>query len=234
MTNWDEGFWDSSFWDSGTAPPPTRKHAMITLKTSLFRLSRDDQYTKMEAAKNGLKNHATEFPDPDVPIPDVEARLVLAKVKLDLIKKLKDELAAETILCDDALALCRSDYDLNGNYVVKIAKDDKATGNLSGYDVADDPGGAPQPLGQVLNVVATTGDEDGELEVTAKKLAYATGYEWQWAENPAGPWTHGASSGVRSVEIKPLPSLKKIWIRGRGIRGNDHGPWSDPACGMVP
>jgi hypothetical protein len=38
---------------------------------------------------------------------------------------------------------------------------------------------------------------------------------------------------VRTIELKPLPSLKKIRVRGRGIRGNEHGAWSDPACGMV-
>ncbi len=234
MSNWDQGFWDSSFWDSGSAPPSTKKRPMITLKTSLFRLGRDQQYTKMEAGKNGLKNHPAEYPDPEVPIATVETRLALAKAKLDLIKELEDELAAETILADAALALCRGDYDANAIFVVGIAKTDRALGHLSGYDLADEPGGPPQPLGQLLDVRVVTGDEDGELETTGKKLPYAVGYEWQWAENPAGPWNHAAVSGTRAVEIKNLPSLKKIWIRGRGIRGTDHGPWSDPACGLVP
>lgn len=231
MTNWDEGFWDSGHWDSQPAPP-TRKRAMITLKTSILRLSRDEQYTKMETAKNGLKDHPTEYATPKVSVATLETNLAAAKAKLDKIKALEAELEAERGFCDAALQLCRSDYDQNAVYVVSVAQDDKALAALSGYDVAADPG-ASQPLGQLLNVVAATGDEDGELEVSAKKLTGAVSYEWQWAENPAGPWTHGGVSGVRTIELKPLPSLKKIWVRGRGIRGNEHGAWSDPACGMV-
>lgn len=237
MPNWDQGHWDTGTWDSAEAEPaptPTKTKRMITLKTSLLRLGREEQYTKMEAAKDGLKNHPVEYATPTVPIATLETNLGKAKTRLDRIEELEDELDAERILLDAELSACRSDYDRNANYVIGVAKTDKALGNLSGYDLADDPGGAPQPLGQVQNLRVVTGDEDAELEATAKKLPYATGYEWQWAENPNGPWNHGAVSGTRAVELKSLPSLKKIWVRVRGIRGQEHGPWSDPACGMVP
>jgi len=49
-----------------------------------------------------------------------------------------------------------------------------------------------------------------------------------------GSWAHALTTTKSSVTITELASGKKRWLRVRAIGALGAGPWSDPACCMVP
>lgn len=100
------------------------------------------------------------------------------------------------------------------------------------------PGGAP-PVGlpgQVLNLSATTGDFDGQVDVAYDKVAGARSYEIQVTTTPldASSYHHAATSLKSTATVSGLTSGTKYWFRVAAIGSAGQGPWSDPAQKMAP
>ena len=87
------------------------------------------------------------------------------------------------------------------------------------------------------SVTATVGDNDGEIDGAWNRIYGAKSYEVQSSPDPIGDnngWVHAFTATRSSGTLAGLPSGKKRWLRVRAIGAQGPGPWSDPACCMVP
>ena len=130
---------------------------------------------------------------------------------------------------DEALsAHARQTEEVTGGDGAQIA--------LLGYTLA----GTPQPVGPMPkpeSVTATVGDNDGQIDGAWNRVYGAKSYEVQSSPDPIvdnNGWVHALTATRSSVTLSGLPSGKKRWLRVRAIGAQGPGPWSDPACCMVP
>ena len=106
---------------------------------------------------------------------------------------------------------------------------------MAGFDVAAPPQPA-QPMPKVNALALTTGDDDGTGDAVWSSVPGVKSYEVQVSADPptANSWQH-YSTVTRSREaIKTQPSGQKRWMRVRAVNTLGPGPWSDPACAMMP
>jgi hypothetical protein len=93
------------------------------------------------------------------------------------------------------------------------------------------------PLGQVLNLVITAGDNEGTLDAAWDPLKGANSYEVQISVDPVSPtsWQPKLTAGKSTVTITGLTSGARMWVKVRGVGANNSlGVWSDPAVKTVP
>ena len=117
----------------------------------------------------------------------------------------------------------------------EVTGGDEAKITLLGYSVASAPQ-AVGPMAQPENLTATVGDSDEAIDGAWNRVFGAKSYEAQTSADPItdGSWVHALTTTKSSVTITGLPSGKKRWLRVRAIGALGAGPWSDPACCMVP
>jgi len=104
----------------------------------------------------------------------------------------------------------------------------------TGFPIASDKS-SPEPLVQVTNLSAATGDQSGEIDINFDRVKNASGYEYQISADSPDNWTNAGASGKTSkYTFTGLTSGKKYWIRARTIRGEEKGHWSNPVSTTVP
>ena len=206
---------------------------MITLRTSLTSLTAPDQASKMADVKAALTTNAALFPNLPVPLATFSAKLTAIQGNLAAITAKEEELKNLRLVRNTLLADGRLMYSQNGSYVAGVCGDDAAKAALSGYEQAGPPTPAGS-LGQVQNLSVSTGDNAGELDSQHDPVAGATGYESEISPDGNTGWVHISTVGISKETFTGLPPLTYRWIRTRAVKGNEHGPWSDPAKGLVP
>ena len=92
------------------------------------------------------------------------------------------------------------------------------------------------PVGQVLNLVVTAGDNEGSLDVAWDRDRSARSYEVQTSPDPAtaSSWVARLTAPKSSTTLAGLSSGARIWVRVRAVGSDSTGPWSDPAVKTVP
>jgi len=206
---------------------------MVKLRTSLTSLKHEVQIAKMVAVKDGLTAHAATFTSLAVPLAtytDKVAELTANAAAIEANDNLAESLrhTRDTLLAEGRLM-----YEQNATSVAGKAADDAAMAVLSGYELyaAPTPAG---PLGQVLNLSATTGDDVGEADLQHNPVPGAVAYETQTSPNGNTDWAYLTTAGVSKQTVTGQPSMTMRWFRVRAIRGTEHGPWSDPATALIP
>jgi len=126
-------------------------------------------------------------------------------------------------------------YEEFVRYVDNIAKGDASLILLAGMDVALPPG-PPPTMTKVLSHVLDPGGTEGSAKAGWKAVYGARYYDVQISTNPNDPasWTDYESTATVRLTLTGLTSGQKIWTRVRAANTVGHGPWSDPACAMVP
>jgi hypothetical protein len=109
-----------------------------------------------------------------------------------------------------------AEHNLLGGFVVNKADNKPELVPPTGFILAEQAG-PPTPMVQVANLVATTGDNDGEIDLAWDAQRAADGYEIQLAvDAPSGFATKDFTGYSKSMQ-GGLPSLKKVWFRVRAI-----------------
>ena len=196
-------------------------------------LKPEDQASKMTNVKNGLTASAAIFPAPPVTLVTYSAEVKAINDNLDAITAKEEQLKSLRLARPGLLAVGRLSYAKNAAYVESVCGDDPTNAPLSGYELAS----APTPSGalaQVENLSVSTGDNAGELDSQHNPVSGATGYESEISPDGNTGWEHVSTVGISKETFTGLPSLTYRWIRTRAVKGNEHGPWSDPAKGLVP
>lgn len=233
--HYDSGlFWDTPglTWDAPAVAQP--KGPMIRVRKTMRSRAIVDMRSQLQGAYDGM-NGNPNFPNPNPTMPvylgklqQIDAKLTEiteTETLLRTLRQQRDNLFEEAILM----------YSQNGSYVENVSGDNRAMGESSGYEVVVETPQPPAPLKKPTNVVATTGENDGELELRWEDDTTVDAYEVQSSPDPitSASWVHAATTGLSRLTLSGLPSLAKRWARVRAVRGNEYGPWSDPACAVV-
>jgi hypothetical protein len=126
-------------------------------------------------------------------------------------------------------------YDDLVRFVDGIAKGDANLILLAGMDVAAPPGPA-QPMPKILDHRLVAGETEQTLLGSWPSEAGSRYYDVQVSSNPTDPasWVDYDSPVTASIVLEGQPSGQKRWTRVRAVNSVGKGPWSDPACAMVP
>ena len=206
---------------------------MIELRTSLTALKPEDQHSKMNTVRNGIEAHPTLFPNLPVPLATFAAKVDAIQDNFDAITAKEGEIKQLRLDRGTLLAEGRLMYGSNAAHVAGASGNDAGNALLIGYELVGVATPSPA-LGKVLNLSVSTGDNPGELDAQHDPVKGATGYESETSADGNTGWVHASTTGVSKETFTGLPSLTHQWVRTRAIKGSVHGPWSDPAKGLVP
>ena len=91
-------------------------------------------------------------------------------------------------------------------------------------------GGPSKPLEQVVITKVEDGTSPASIYVDWDSEEGAAAYQVEWFMNQAtGTPIGNAAVSESEYEITGLMSRQQYWIHVRAIRGDEFGPWSDPA-----
>jgi len=208
---------------------------MSKIVLSLAKMTREDKIklvNTVEAKAPGV----TGFPTPNPKQVELLAARDLVKVRQ--ITRNTKEAELRSANTDLGAADERFDAALTSHaaQVQEVTNGDESKITLLGYSVA----GVPQSIGPMPkpeNVSASVGDNDGELDVSFNRIYGARSYELQTSPDPITEtsWVHALVTTRSSVTLPGLPRGTVRWVRVRAVgSGSGAGPWSDPACCMVP
>lgn len=122
-------------------------------------------------------------------------------------------------------------------YICNSTTTDRAILETSGFEVYDPGKGSPIDLKQVINLSASEGDNEAEIDLHWDNIQGAQGYALQQTLDPNDPskWVNLPGVGRTSkTTIRNLTSGTRYWFRVCAVRGNDSGGWSDPAMKVAP
>lgn len=167
---------------------------------------------------------------------DFSAKHTAAKAALATIKTHEDALKAARPAAEAALDAWAESMDQLARTGQAEAKGEVTAIVAMGWEVANAQPATPQPIGQVLNLQVTGGDNDGELDYTHERTAGAITYERQTTTTPteAASWVDRSTLPRSSGTIAGLPSGSRQWLRVRAVGVLGPGPWSDAASKTVP
>ena len=184
--------------------------------------------TAIAAAPTTFTGAATLLATGEIKMNELDASQALV---LWLIVQLAQAREAREVKRKEVLAF----YDDLVRFVDGIAKGDANTILLAGMDVAAPPGPA-QPMPKILDHRLVSGELDQTLLGSWPSEGGARYYDVQVTSNPndAASWEDYDSPVTASIVLEGQPSGQKRWTRVRAVNSVGKGPWSDPACAMVP
>ena len=91
-------------------------------------------------------------------------------------------------------------------------------------------------LGQVQSLKLTSNTYAGKLFACWAPVRGAKAYELQISPDPVTPssWRSLKPSTTSRTVIEDLTSAAKMWLQVRAVSKRTEGPWSQPACKVVP
>ena len=238
---YDQGHtYDSGFrYDSGDPPivKPGKKAKMKT-RRNWNKLPFADRLSRI-----GLivaKNEANaEIPTPNAPYTALKATYEAAKATDAKIAAAEAELKAlRTQRADESDAMVDAAYTF-ANHAEIVTDGDGAMLQRAALELLGDANNVPTVMTQVLNLVLSPGDTDGELNAVWDPVIAARVYEVQTSTNPTDPalWTtYDAPKSPSWLTLSGLTSGTRIWVRVRALGAGDQppGPFRDPATKRCP
>jgi Fibronectin type III domain len=232
-------FYDAATYDSGAhydeAAVPVNPHKKMAKVKLNLRSKTDDELSAF------CTNHKTKmagnaaFPTPDPTAAVYDAALATFVAKLAAVRALEDSLAqavAEKDMAREALELVTSK---RGNYVDNASNGEEAPILSAGFDVR----ATGAPIGELpapQNLVATMGDNEGEVDLGCNRVRGAASYvfECRLYNQPGGPWQQVKISKKSSTTVTGMVSGTKYAFRVRAVGAEGEGAWSDEAVVMAP
>ena len=221
-------------YDDPSSPQPT-KHKMAKLKLSLDRLTPDEVLALATTMKTSFTGNAN-FPTPNPTLAAFATLITTAQTGINDYNASVATSQAKLLTRDTGVAALENGMRLLVSYAENTSGGDPVKLATTGVPLRDAPS-AVGPLGQVLNLVVTAGDNDGSLDVAWDRERGASGYEIQVSVDPVTgtSWTFKMNAGKSSATLLGLTSGTKQWVRVRAFGANNAtGPWSDPAVKTVP
>jgi hypothetical protein len=219
-------------YDSDVAPTTVKKmKAKVSL--NLRSLDARGQLAKLQTAITKLTGNAA-LPNPNPSLIISQAAHDAAQAKLDLIDAKEQELVQLRLERDAAMEAAMDIYDQLGSFVENKSNGDPVIITGGGYDTVGERQPAP-PVGQVMNLRLTHGDQEGWVDVAWNRIKSARSYMVELSADPLGPntWQPNQIAPRSTCTIKGLTLGAKVWVRVRAVGGESPGLWSDPATIIV-
>jgi pectate lyase len=98
------------------------------------------------------------------------------------------------------------------------------------------PASAPSKPDRPTGLKSTSGDHDGELDLSWDPVSGAKSYVLEQSSDPptATSWMHARVSTKSSTTVDGLTSGTRYWFRVSAVDASGHSGWSDPATKIAP
>lgn len=227
-------FYDTDvFYDAPDVPKLKTKMARILRNWS--RLNRTARLTAANLIITKLTGNA-DVPTPNPSLAVLGAAIDSAEALMVLIGSKEQELDTLRTQRDTAIDAVVTLLGQEASTVEGATAGDEAKLLGAGFEVIAQVrpqlGALPAPQ----DMRASSGDNDGELDLACDAVSGASTYEWQTSPNPADSttWVTRGTTTKSSSTITGLPSGIRTWGRCRANGAAGPSPWSDSAGKMVP
>lgn len=233
MAFYDAATYESAHYDEAAAPVnPHKKMAKVRLN---LQGKKDDELGPF------CTNHKTKmagnaaFPTPDPAAAVYDPLLTTFSTKLAAVQSLVDSLTQAVSEKNAARAALEAATIKRGNYVENASGGVEATILSAGFEVRA-PGAPIGELPAPQNLVATMGDNAGEVDLGCDRVRGAASYIWHCRlyAQPNGPWQQVKISKRSSTTAIGLVSGTKYAFRVCAVGTEGEGAWSDEAVVMAP
>lgn len=234
-----------AFYDTGTlydsgerydAVPANRTKRMAKVRLTLQGLT-DSELASLGTLHTTKMTGNAAFPSPVPNAAGFAALLADFTAKMDAVAAA--ELALAQLYSEKEAARSALELGLSqrGNYVEMTSGGDPALIQSAGFEVQS----APTPttsLERPGNVSASTGDDDGEIDVSWNPVAKARNYIVECREHidgqVPGAWTQVKIVSRSKLTATGLVTGRKYAFRVRALGPNSvESPWSDEALGLA-
>lgn len=229
-------FYNSGLRYRSAAAPTTSLHKMSKIARNWSKLPIKQRSAFFKKIVEGLTDNPTVVATPKPTLAELNAAQAKSEASISKVDDLEQQLVvARTEMHDDIDAESRL-IDLEIPTVESATGGDKAKIQTIGYDVVDDSPANPRDVAKLERVSVTSGDGDGELDITHDRDPAARSNEAETTATPndATSWKKHTAYVKSSTTLTGLPSGTRIYVRVRGIGPKGPGPWSEIASKIVP
>jgi hypothetical protein len=193
---------------------------MARIKLNLKHLSIPAKIARAQQIVAALTGN-TNFTTPHPPLAQVTA----------VINELEAR-TAEQIAKEDALDRIMTQLVA---HVESVAGDNDQLIMSAGLDLRAAASTPPAPS-TPPTLTATTGDHEGEIDLSWDTIRNARSYTIERSADPPtdSSWTHAGVSTRSSTTIEGLASGTRYWFHVAAITNNGQSPWSNPAMKIAP
>jgi len=208
---------------------------MAKINLKLNRL-KPQEVVQLGGSINTAMTGNANFTTPNPPLATLAAAVAAAQTGINNYEAtaalLKERLIERNAAIDALKGLIRQE----AAYVVNVSAGDAVKITSAGMTVALSSNGVKH-MPQVQDLAATSGANDGEVDLRWKRVRNAHCYEIQISASPitATSWGSSVTCTRASYQMQGLTSGARLWFRVRAIGGRSTpGAWSDPATKTVP
>lgn len=180
----------------------------------------------------------TNFPTPNPTPAAFDATLLAYTGKMDEIMAAEIALTTLRTQKDDLRVSLETALNTRGSYVEATSGGDEAKILSSGFAVQV-PRSTTTSLDALINVAASLGDDEGEIDLTWNAVPKAKSYIVEMREHSdtaaPGSWQFAKVAPRSSASVGGLMTGKKYAFRIRAVGPNDiESPWSGEAVSLAP
>lgn len=233
-------FYDSDTYDSGARydepAAPLRKHTMAKVKLELEFMTDEQVFSAAKLHKTKMTGNA-KFASPIPTAAIFDQDLADYGDSLDWIKDTEAALKSRRALKETQKAKVKTNMSQRRGYVDSASKGVAEDILTTGFDIQSDrvpTTSLPRPQ----NLIATIGDNAGEIDLGCDAVKKAQSYIWECREHVdgqvAGAWSQVKVGGRSTITATGLVSGRKYAFRVRALGPNEtESPWSDEAVCMA-
>jgi hypothetical protein len=208
---------------------------MAKIKLNLARLSVADKTAKTRQFVKALTGNP-DFPTPTPSLASIttaaddleKAAAATQAARQDAKTKTTDQNDKESVV-DRLLTQLAA-------YVESVAGDNQRMIQSAGMDTKAQAVTATEPPSAPSGLAATSGDHDGEIDLSWDTTIGAKSYLIEKSADPPTPtsWEHAAVSTKSKATIGGLPSGARCWFRVAALGTGGQSGWSEPATKIAP
>jgi hypothetical protein len=213
------------------------KPMIVKVADNTSKLSAPPAAAKLQVSVDAITAHSAMYTGITPSMADAQSDVTALTNSIEAVANKEVELEQLRAARDQALAKVRQTYALLGAWVENKAEGDASVILTAGFDLVQPRSTSiPKSLPAVLGHVLVSGPDEGMARGSWKPAVGGRSYEVQIAiSGDNGPWTHYDTVSEPQVTITGQASGQKRWTRVRAVGAKSaKGPWSDPACAMIP
>ena len=207
---------------------------MARVKLNLRNLSITSKIAKGRQIVTAMTDNG-RFASPNPPLSDITTALDDLEKAFALVQAARSEVTTKTVTQDNAEAKVDQSLTQLAGYVESVAGKDDTVITSAGMETKSSPS-APTAPTPPMGLSASTGEHEGEINLTWKPVANARSYIIEFSLDPAtaSSWTHSGVATAANKTLFSLTSGKRYWFRVAAVGAVGQSGWSEHATKVVP
>lgn len=208
---------------------------MAKIRLNLNSLSISEKIAKALQIITRMTGNAT-FATPSPALPAITTAANELKTATDDVQAVRQLAKEKTSIQNQKEDVLDQLLTQLAGYVESVAGDDEQLILSAGMDVRAPAVVSSSPPATPQGVTATSGDHDGEIDLSWDPVTAAKSYVIEQSLDPAAAnsWTHSGVSTRSSFTAQRLNSGTRYWLRVAAINNNGQSGWSDSAMKIAP